>query len=70
MTSNETIVENLRIIKRDQQQMYNRFAAIEAEIGVIKEALMDAVVDFKSYQLLRAKEALGNGKRSKKVSRK
>ena len=59
MTSHETIIENLRIIKRDQMDMYNRMATLESQVKLLQKELMSAVVDFKNYQLIRAKEALG-----------
>jgi len=63
MTTNATIIENLRIMRKEQYEMYDRFAQLESHVNVLQEGLMDALVDFKSYQMKEAK----NG-RSKKVS--
>ncbi len=68
MTSNETIVENLRIMKREQDKLNNNIKQLADRLKVVEEMMMDAVVDFKSYQIARAKEAIPTKRRKKPKS--
>lgn len=50
-TSNYSLYEQIRVLRQE-------LAAVRHEVNVVKSIMTDILVDFKSYQLLRAKEAL------------